>query len=197
MTKKDCQDRIRRKLISDIGKRLVPGILTVDEIRTILVDLIDIIEKSDYKYIVRTSDGQIFDMEIVKVNQEDDLSLMKVNGNANFSYLKINRECTIRTGEEVLALGYPLQDSLEQLFNEKKVTFTSGVVSAMREDNWGIQHTASINSGNSGGALLNLSNQVVGVNVGSVKDANSLFFAITTKKVVNWLSNIGYERLLN
>jgi serine protease Do len=63
----------------------------------------------------------------------------------------------IRVGDTIYALGTPLR---EDNYN----SFTRGMVSAIRNEGQWIQHDATINSGNSGGPLLNERGEVIGVN---------------------------------
>ena len=138
-----------------------------------------------------------FEFSIVADNQKDDLCLIKLKSGRNFEPLKVSSNSKIKPGDEVFSLGFPLQETFNKFLDEIKMSFTSGVVSAIRNDKWGIQHTASINPGSSGGPLLNGNNEVVGVNVGSVTDANNLFFAVPTKRLIDWLKNSGHEKLIN
>jgi len=184
------------KLENDIRYNLVPGIFTHREITKIILEYRKILKKNKFIQVIQTFHGDIFKYDIVKENQKEDLSLIKINSKTRFVPLKINSELMVKTGEEVFALGFPLQGILEKFLTEIKITFTSGIVSAMRDDKWGIQHTASINPGNSGGPLINRKNEVVGVNAGVVKNANSLFFSIPIQRVIVWLKDIGYEKIL-
>jgi 2-alkenal reductase len=90
-----------------------------------------------------------------------DLALVKVNG-AVPAYLPIGDSDGLRQGETVIAIGSPL--------GEFKNSVTVGVVSALNR-NLGpdapeglIQTDAAINSGNSGGPLLNLRGEIIGIN---------------------------------
>jgi S1-C subfamily serine protease len=193
MPGEEAQKRLKYQLLSDVRKNLVPGILTAGELTKIFMEFKSYIKKAALKNVARTFDGKQFEIEIVKMNPEDDLSLMKVNSKDNFDRLRINKDNSVKTGDEVFALGYP--GILEAFFIESKVSFTSGIVSAVRDDKWGIQHTASINPGNSGGPLLNKENKVIGINVGTVSNTSGLFFSVPITKLTSWLKEIGYEKI--
>ena len=79
----------------------------------------------------------------------------------------------VREGEEVVALGHPLDLGAS-------MTITKGIVSALRTVGGVsyIQTDAAINPGNSGGPLVNLKGQVVGMNTGGHQDADGIGFAI-------------------
>jgi 2-alkenal reductase len=90
-----------------------------------------------------------------------DLALLKIEGNVP-GYLTLGNSDALRQGETVIAIGSPL--------GEFKNSVTVGVVSALHrtlsadapEDL--IQTDAAINSGNSGGPLLNMQGEIVGIN---------------------------------
>lgn len=90
-----------------------------------------------------------------------DLALLKIDGNVP-GYLTLGNSDALRQGETVIAIGSPL--------GEFKNSVTVGVVSALHrslsadvpEDL--IQTDAAINSGNSGGPLLNMQGEIVGIN---------------------------------
>ncbi|MCH7495272.1 MAG: trypsin-like peptidase domain-containing protein [Candidatus Marinimicrobia bacterium] len=119
--------------------------------------------------VVTLSDGTDHEAEIIGVDEVSDISLIKLKGN-DFPYLKLGKSDDIIIGEWVIALGNPFG-----LFDiSKKPTATVGVISGVDLD-FGqqesgrvyqdmIQTDASINSGNSGGPLLNAVGEVIGVN---------------------------------
>ena len=80
---------------------------------------------------------------------------------SRFRSLPFMDATTVKSGSEVIAIGYPLS-----LFGP--ATVTRGIVSAIRYDPeqkaWVIQTDAPINPGNSGGPLLSSSGEVVGIN---------------------------------
>ena len=119
--------------------------------------------------VVTLSDGTDHEAEIIGVDEVSDISLIKIKGK-DFPYLKLGKSDDIIIGEWVIALGNPFG-----LFDiSKKPTATVGVISGVNLD-FGqqesgrvyqdmIQTDASINSGNSGGPLLNAVGEVIGVN---------------------------------
>lgn len=102
--------------------------------------------------------------QIIGTDPSTDLAVIKVN-NTNLSYIPFGDSDKLRVGEWVMAVGNP--------FNLAS-TVTTGIVSAkgrninILEDNMAIesfvQTDAAVNPGNSGGALVNLSGQLIGVN---------------------------------
>ena len=119
--------------------------------------------------VVTLSDGTDHKAEIVGVDRASDIALLKLKGK-DFPFLEFGDSDDIIIAEWVIALGNPFG-----LFDiSKKPTATVGVVSGLNLD-FGqqesgrvyqdmIQTDASINSGNSGGPLLNAIGEVIGIN---------------------------------
>ena len=110
---------------------------------------------------VTLRDGRHFDAEIVGSDPETDVALIKVPAE-NLVALEAADSDELRVGDFVVAIGNPF--GLGQ-------TVTSGIVSALSRSGLGIegyedfiQTDASINQGNSGGALVNLKGELVGIN---------------------------------
>ena len=99
--------------------------------------------------------------EIVGMDKITDIALLKIQGKGNFKPIYFGNSEEVKVGDFVIAIGNP--------FGLDK-TFTTGVVSgtARRQlDEMGnshIQTDAAINQGNSGGPLINLDGEVIGVN---------------------------------
>lgn len=133
--------------------------------------------------IVALQDGRIFEGTIVGSDPLVDLSVLKIDGKT-LPVIPINPEREPRIGDVVLAIGNP--------YNIGQ-TITQGIISATGRDGLSpyrrqnfIQTDASINSGNSGGALVNSLGELVGINTLSVEKRNSkempegISFAIPT-----------------
>jgi serine protease Do len=109
---------------------------------------------------VRFSDDREFDAEVIGTDPQTDLALIKVDA-GDLPQLPLGDSDAVRVGEDVIAVGNPFGLG---------GTVTRGIVSAMARDiNAGpyvdfIQTDAAINRGNSGGPLLNLEGEVIGVN---------------------------------
>ena len=88
----------------------------------------------------------------------------------------------VAEGEEVIALGYPL-------IPDGAMTITKGIVSAMRDID-GVRHVqtdAALNPGNSGGPLINLHGEVVGMNSSrhTSPEAQNIGFAVVHLTLVD------------
>jgi len=113
---------------------------------------------------VRLSDGRTVPASVVASDTTHDLALVQANGLSGLTPATFGTDDSVAVGDTVLAFGAPL--GLEG-------TVTSGIVSALdREVDTGtekltglLQTDAAINEGNSGGALVDTSGNVIGVNV--------------------------------
>jgi serine protease Do len=149
------------------------------------------------KINVRLTDGTEMRAKIVGRDPATDVALIKVDGQGPFPYLTLGDSDSLRVGEWVMAVGNPL--AMEH-------TVTVGVVSAKGrrigispdpnassfEDF--IQTDAAINLGNSGGPLVNVRAEVVGMNTAINAGGQNLGFAIpvnTIKMVVPQLKEKG------
>ncbi len=108
--------------------------------------------------IVTMPDRREFSASVIGSDQRTDVALLKIDSN-NLPYLKTGNPSNIKVGEWVLAIGSPF--GLEN-------TVTAGIVSALGRDTGDylpfIQTDVAVNPGNSGGPLLNLNGEVIGIN---------------------------------
>jgi putative serine protease PepD len=113
---------------------------------------------------VRLADGRTVPARVVAADATHDLALVQATGVNGLTPATFATDGSVAVGDTVLAFGAPLGLS---------GTVTSGIVSALdREVDTGserltglLQTDAAINEGNSGGALVNTSGQVIGINV--------------------------------
>lgn len=112
------------------------------------------------------SAGTKVDAEVVGVDNTSDVALLKIDPDkaGELTVLPLGDSDNVRVGEQVVAIGNPLGYDF---------TLTTGVVSALDRElqspngsviSNGIQTDAAINSGNSGGPLINASGEVIGIN---------------------------------
>jgi len=132
----------------------------VDAGGTILTNF-HVVDGAD-KITVLMSDNKSFVAKVVGSDQPSDLAVLKIEGEA-LPFLALGNSDNVRVGDIVLAIGNPL--GIGQ-------TVTAGIISAKGrrtglsdgsfEDF--LQTDAPINKGNSGGALVNLNSELVGIN---------------------------------
>ena len=137
------------------------------------------------KVSVVASDGtEHDDVKIIGSDPLNDIAFIKIEGVSDLVPAELGDSGKLRIGQRVVAIG----NALGQFDN----TVTSGIVSAMgrplvasSSDGSGsesltdlIQTDAAINSGNSGGPLVDLAGRVIGINTAVATDANGIGFAI-------------------
>lgn len=142
---------------------------------------------------VYLSNGNASNATILWEDTVQDLAIIK--SNAVIPYLPISNDEDLSVGQDVVAVGTPLSLIL-------KHSFTKGIVSALNrtlrvETNYGesymqnlIQHDASLNPGNSGGPLLNLSGEVVGINTLKISGGEGIGFAIPSKSFSSLINSV-------
>lgn len=147
---------------------------------------------------VTLEDGKVYDGSVVWSDSNIDLAIVKIN-KANLEYLELGDSDTIGLAEDVYAIGNPLGMDFQK-------TVTKGIISSLNrtikiegekenvymEDL--IQTDATINEGNSGGALINQQGQLIGINSVKISDAEGIGFAVPVnivKPIINKLINEG------
>ena len=118
-----------------------------------------VINEAD-QIIVRLADRREYEAELVGSDEASDIALIKIDAE-NLTKLSFGSSEELRSGEWVAAIGSP--------FNFEQ-SITAGIVSAKGRSNGSqqyvpfIQTDVAINQGNSGGPLLNMKGEVVGIN---------------------------------
>jgi len=114
------------------------------------------------KIRVKLHDGRELDAELVGGDEMSDIALLKLAKADKLTQIKIADSDKLRVGDFAVAIGNPF--GLGQ-------TVTSGIVSALGRSGLNIENfenfiqtDAAINSGNSGGALVNLNGELIGIN---------------------------------
>lgn len=111
------------------------------------------------KKVITNIEGKEINLDIIATDKVNDLGLIKGNINSS-NYLSLKKDGA-ELGEDIVAFGYPLTQQLSD-----SVKLTKGIVSSLSgmENNYSqIQIDAAIQPGNSGGPVINMSGQVVGV----------------------------------
>ncbi len=131
---------------------------------------------------VRFDDGLSEQADVVYHDDYRDMALLKVAIGRSRPALHI--ASTVRQGESVVALGFPFESVLGG-----NLTITTGVVSSFRRYDGVdyLQTDAALNPGNSGGPLLNIHGEVVGMNTSGLTDAQNINFAIRHNVLAQWL----------
>lgn len=149
---------------------------------------------------VQLTDGRSLSAQLVGMDEVSDLAVLRVDA-TDLSPATFGDSSSLRVGDTVVAIGDPLGVKF-------RGTYTDGIVSGIDRDvDMGgrvmtlIQTNAALNSGNSGGPLINCYGQVIGINtmkIGAFTDeagVEGLGFAIPStfvQEIVNQLISQGY-----
>jgi len=159
-----------------------------------------VVENSKADYSVVLSSGKTYPAEVIDRDTVQDLAVVKINpikaeGEVKFSILALGESSDVKIGQTVLAIGNTL--------GEFRNTVTRGIVSGINRTIFAggygaqseliegaIQTDAAISSGNSGGPLLNLAGEVIGVNTAVSAQGENIGFALPVDQVKLILDSI-------
>lgn len=166
-----------------------------------------VVSDQEAEYTVLTNDGKKYPAKVLAKDPVQDLAIIKIEEATgtesniipeSFPIIKLGDSDNLQIGQTVIAIGNAL--------GEFRNTVSTGVVSGLSRtivaSGAGMQETiedvvqtdAAINSGNSGGPLLNLKGEVIGINTATVQGAQSIGFAIPinkAKKDIEQVSTLG------
>uniref|UniRef100_A0A3Q3W2I2 HtrA serine peptidase 1 n=1 Tax=Mola mola TaxID=94237 RepID=A0A3Q3W2I2_MOLML len=209
------QDSPRHKynFIADVVERIAPSVVHIELYRKMTYSKREVSVASGSGFVV-SEDGQIvtnahvvankhrvkvelksggiYDAKIKDVDEKSDIALIKIDAPTKLPVLLLGHSSDLRPGEFVVAIGSPF--SLQN-------TVTTGIVSTTQRggrelglrnsDMDYIQTDAIINYGNSGGPLINLDGEVIGIN--TLKVTAGISFAIPSDKIREFLAE-SYDR---
>ena len=143
------------------------------------------------KIMVQLYDGNELTAKLIGSDKSSDIALLQINTPQKLTAIKLANSDKLRVGDFAIAIGNPF--GLGQ-------TVTSGIVSALGRSGLNlenienfIQTDAAINSGNSGGALINLNGELIGINTAILAPDRGnvgIGFAIPSNMVNNLAAQI-------
>ena len=149
-----------------------------------------VIDNAD-KIIVALNDGHEYPAKLIGKDPQSDIALLQVDDVKRLTEIKLADSDLTRVGDYVVAIGNPF--GIGQ-------TVTSGIISALARSGLNmngfenfIQTDASINQGNSGGALVNLNGELVGINTAIIAPSGGnvgIGFAIPSNMVKSLTSQL-------
>lgn len=131
---------------------------------------------------ITLENGEVYSGNVTWADSDLDLAIVKIKM-SGLNFVELGDSDKIKLGQEVYAIGNPIGIEFQR-------TVTSGIISGLDrtikiEDENGeaymedlIQTDASINSGNSGGPLINKDGEVIGINTVKITTAEGIGFAI-------------------
>lgn len=159
-----------------------------------------VVDDTSASYTVVLNDGTKYDATVVGRDSVLDIAVIKIKVDSDLPFLSLGDSAQIKIGQSVIAIG----NSLGEFSN----TVSSGIISGLSRSivagdqfsgssetlNGVIQTDASINPGNSGGPLLDISGNVIGVNVAVAQNAENIGFALpidSVKRVIDSVNKYG------
>ncbi|XP_061611348.1 serine protease HTRA1B-like isoform X2 [Phyllopteryx taeniolatus] len=205
--------RLKYNFIADVVEKIAPAVVHIELYRKMIYSKREVAVASGSGFVV-SEDGLVvtnahvvankhrvkvelksigtFDAKILDVDEKADIALIKIDVHSKLPVLPLGRSADLRPGEFVVAIGSPF--SLQN-------TVTTGIVSTTtrggkelglrNSDMDYIQTDAIINYGNSGGPLVNLDGEVIGIN--TLKVTAGISFAIPSDKIRQFLME-SHER---
>ncbi|BAZ46137.1 peptidase S1 and S6 chymotrypsin/Hap [Chondrocystis sp. NIES-4102] len=149
--------------------------------RYIVVTNQHVLRAGEAPYQVQTSDGKIHSAKVLpnKLKKKDnyDLALLEFQANNTYSTAKIGKSAYLEVGERIFAAGFPYNQvennntvgfESSQPYNTPKFALKPGRISIVLnkalEQGYQIAYTNDVRKGMSGGALLNIQGEVIGIN---------------------------------
>lgn len=143
---------------------------------------------------ITLNDNKIYTAKLIGTDEKTDIALLKIDADEDLPYATFGDSDQAKVGEWVLAIGNP--------FNLTS-TVTAGIISAKSRDLSGInsqsfiQTDAAVNPGNSGGALVNINGDLIGINTAITSQTGSYIgysFAVPSniaRKVIEDIMEFG------
>jgi len=156
-----------------------------------------VVVDTEAEYTVFTNDGKSYPAKVLARDSIQDLAIIKINQDKalgdngqlsfkKFPVVRLGDSNTVQMGQTVIAIG----NALGEFRNTVSVGVVSGLSRTITASGGGVSETiedviqtdTAINKGNSGGPLLNLKGEVIGINTAMVQDAQSIGFSIPINK---------------
>lgn len=152
-----------------------------------------VVSDDDADYTVVLSDGDQYDAVVLARDPMKDLAVLKIEA-VELSPITLGDSDSIKLGQTAIAIG----NALGEFSNTVSVGVVSGLSRTITASGGGgveriegvIQTDAAINQGNSGGPLLNLRGEVVGINTAIVSGAQNIGFAIPINEVKKAIKSV-------
>lgn len=185
----DIMDFFRRQLPRRPSYSIGSGFI-VDKSGYILTN--EHVIDDSVKITVKLTSGEEYPARVIGVDDETDLAVIKIDAGRDLPFMKLGNSDEARVGDWVLALGSP--------FGLAR-SVTAGIISqTKRETPYAsvfqrfIQTDAAINRGNSGGPLVNMDGEVIGINsqiATSTGDYNGVGFALPSSE-----AKVVYDQII-
>ncbi|MFC1693652.1 S1C family serine protease [Candidatus Latescibacterota bacterium] len=196
-------NRVREEPIAGMGSGVIidpKGIIITND------HVINAGENAVITIKVELVDGRTYKAELIKHFPPQDIAILSIDGD-DLPYVDIGSSSDVMQGQTVLAIGNPFGNILTGGLLGGEPTVTRGIISATRRNldiqDEGLtrfyrnmlQTDASINEGNSGGALIDLNGRLIGINTaiytGGGSGSIGIGFAIPSNRVKLILDSVN------
>lgn len=153
-----------------------------------------VVQDRAFRHTVFLDDGRQFEAGVIDIDPVNDLALLKIGG-TGFAHAELVEDGAFRLGQTVIAIG----NALGKFDNTVTRGILSGIGRSIEAADFAtgrveqlegvLQTDAAVNSGNSGGPLIDLRGKVIGVNTAVERYAQGLGFAIPASEVRKVLSS--------
>lgn len=162
-----------------------------------------VVSDTSATYSIVDKDGKRFDVSDIYRDPLNDLALLKIE-NGDFKALELGDSDSVKVGQTVIAIGNALGKFSNTVTKGvisgqgRGITASGGLGSYQEEIENVLQTDAALNPGNSGGPLINIGGQVIGVNVATGVGTENIGFAIpvnTAKQLISdYLSGVDRRK---
>lgn len=152
-----------------------------------------VIENAD-SVVVVTSDDKRYEAKVLGADSSLDLAVLKID-DKDLPYLEIANSDELQVGDLAVAIGNPLGSEFANTVTDGIISGLDRKINTESGETGFIQTNASINSGNSGGALVNGQAQLIGINSMKIQSngmssVEGMGFAIPSNTVVDFVNSV-------
>lgn len=153
-----------------------------------------VVQEQNAEYTILTNNGEKFEAEVIGRDLSQDLAVMRIKDGGDFPTVVLGDSSNIKIGQTVIAIG----NSLGEFRNTVSVGVVSGLGRSVSATDGRmvevlenvIQTDAAINMGNSGGPLLNLRGEVIGINTAMAVGAQNIGFSIPINNAIKTIESV-------
>lgn len=155
-----------------------------------------VVSDTQASYTILTNDGGKYEAEILARHPSLDLAILKIKkpSGKNLAVVRLGDSDSVKLGQTAIVIG----NALGEFRNTVATGVISGLARTVTAQGGGIMETiegviqtdAAINQGNSGGPLLNLKGEVIGINTAMVVGAQNIGFAIPINQVKKAIESV-------
>jgi len=148
----------------------------------------------DAEYTVLTNDGEKYSAKVLARDPIRDLAVLKIEA-TELPFAKLGNSDSVKLGQTAIAIGNALGEfrntvSVGVISGLSRTITASGGLGFTEKIEGVIQTDAAINQGNSGGPILNLRGEVIGINTAIASGAQNIGFAIPINQVKRAIQSV-------